>query len=77
MWPGPWRVPVSTLQLDGTIEANAERYEATIAGNEAAQKAAGHWGVPLMVFDGEPIFGQDRFEVLKWRMALKGLTRRA
>jgi 2-hydroxychromene-2-carboxylate isomerase len=29
-----------------------------------------------MVFEGEPFFGQDRFETLKWRMAQKGLKRR-
>jgi 2-hydroxychromene-2-carboxylate isomerase len=58
------------------IEANEEHYEAVIAGNEAAQKSAGHWGVPLMVFEGEPFFGQDRFETLKWRMVQKGLKRR-
>jgi hypothetical protein len=30
-----------------------------------------------MAFENEPFFGQDRFEALKWRMAQKGLTRRA
>jgi hypothetical protein len=40
------------------------------------QQSAGHWGVPLMVFEGEPFFGQDRFETLKWRMVQKGLKRR-
>jgi 2-hydroxychromene-2-carboxylate isomerase len=64
-------------ELDRAIEANEEHYEATIADNEAAQKSAGHWGVPLMVFEGEPFFGQDRFETLKWRMVQKGLKRRA
>jgi 2-hydroxychromene-2-carboxylate isomerase len=44
--------------------------------NEAAQKRAGHWGVPLMVFESEPFFGQDRFDVLKWRMSQRGLTKR-
>ena len=71
------RSGLDLAELDRAIEANTERYEATIAGNEAAQKSAGHWGVPLMVFDGEPFFGQDRFEILKWRMAQKGLKRRA
>ena len=64
-------------KLDRAIKANAERYEATIAENELAQQGVGHWGVPLMVFDGEPFFGQDRFEALKWRMAQKGLKRLA
>ncbi len=28
----------------------------------------GHWGVPLMAYDGEPFYGQDRFDQLIWRM---------
>ena len=47
-----------------------------ITENEAAQKRAGHWGVPLMVFNDEPFFGQDRFDLLRWRMQRNGLTRR-
>ena len=35
-----------------------------------------HYGVPLMVFDGKPFFGQDRFDQLKWRMQQKGLAKR-
>ena len=34
------------------------------------------YGVPLMVFEGEPFFGQDRFDQLKWRMTQKGLQPR-
>jgi 2-hydroxychromene-2-carboxylate isomerase len=59
------------------IETNAERYEAIIAESEAAEKRAGQWSVPLMAFENAPFFGQDRFEVLKWRLAQKGLKRRA
>lgn len=66
------RAGLNLAELEHAIRANPERYEATIAGNEAAQKGAGHWGVPLMVFEGEPFFGQDRFDVLKWRMTQKG-----
>jgi len=63
-------------ELDAKIEADADHYEAIIAANEAAQNAAGHWGVPLMVFEGEPFFGQDRLSHLKWRMEQKGLQSR-
>jgi 2-hydroxychromene-2-carboxylate isomerase len=63
-------------ELDRNLEASAHRYEAAITDNQAAQERAGHWGVPLMVFEDEPFFGQDRFETLKWRMAQKGLKRR-
>ena len=38
-----------------------------IAANEA-DHVAHHWGVPLMVLDGEPFFGQDRIDALLWRL---------
>lgn len=63
-------------ELTATVEAKAEELDGVIEQNEAAQKAAGHWGVPLMVFRGEPFFGQDRIDVLAWRMQQAGLTRR-
>lgn len=62
--------------LEAKAEAEAERLDAQIAGHEAAQVQAGHWGVPLFVFQGEPFFGQDRIEDLVWRMRQHGLTER-
>jgi 2-hydroxychromene-2-carboxylate isomerase len=70
------RAGLDLAELDREIVRDPDRYESCIAQNEAAQKQAGHWGVPLMVFNGEPFFGQDRFDVLKWRMVRSGLTRR-
>ena len=67
---------LNLAKLDSEIDRDPNRYEAAIAENEAAQKNAGHWGVPLMVFKGEPFFGQDRFDLLRWRMQRNGLTRR-
>ena len=58
------------------LEAEAERLDAIIFANQDAQREGGHYGVPLMVFDGEPFFGQDRFDQLKWRMEQKGLSKR-
>lgn len=63
--------------LDAAIAARPEHYEQAIATNQDAQRAGGHYGVPLMVFEGEPFFGQDRFEQLQWRMAQKGLMKRS
>ena len=37
-------------------------------------QAAGHWGVPTMAFEGEPFFGQDRLDVLLWRLKQNGLA---
>lgn len=62
--------------LDAAERDESERLDAAIAVHEAAQAASGHWGVPLMVFDGEPFFGQDRLDVLLWRLGQHGLTRR-
>ena len=42
--------------------------------NQRELEAAGHWGVPTMVFDGEPFFGQDRIDLLLWRMRQHGLS---
>jgi len=64
-------------ELDAAAGKEADRLEAVIAANEAAQKAAGHWGVPLMVFEGEPFFGQDRIDHLTWRMKQAGLKKRS
>lgn len=41
--------------------------------NHQALDAAGHWGVPTMVVRGEPFFGQDRIETLRWRLDQYGL----
>ncbi|HRO02847.1 MAG TPA: 2-hydroxychromene-2-carboxylate isomerase [Terricaulis sp.] len=55
---------------------DAEGIDAEIAANEAAQRNAGHWGVPLFVFNDEPFFGQDRIDHLIWRMKQAGLAER-
>ena len=55
--------------LDAAITANPDKYEALIQQNQEDHKRAGHWGVPTMVYRGEPFFGQDRIDVLKWRVA--------
>jgi 2-hydroxychromene-2-carboxylate isomerase len=70
------RADLNLAELDREIQANPDHFEAVIAANEAAQNAAGHWGVPLMVFEGEPFFGQDRVDHLTWRMGKHGLKRR-
>ena len=63
--------------LDSDITARADHFDHTIEANEAAQKQAGHWGVPLMAFKGEPFFGQDRIDHLVWRMNQHGLKKRS
>jgi 2-hydroxychromene-2-carboxylate isomerase len=63
--------------MDVAVAGDPDHYEQVIKGNEAAHAASGHWGVPTFVFENEPFFGQDRIDLLIWRMEGKGLTRRA
>jgi len=71
------RAGLDGAALEAQAVAEADRLDAAIAANQAALESAGHWGVPTMVFDGEPFFGQDRIDVLLWRMKQRGLEPRA
>ncbi len=70
------RAGLDAAELDRAVAEAPEKYDAAIEANQRAQTAAGHWGVPLMAFAGEPFYGQDRVETLLWRMRQKGLKRR-
>jgi len=89
IWSGqPWttgsvlsdaaaRAGLDLAELDARQDAEADRLEAVIKENQTAQDNSGHWGVPLMVFEGEPFFGQDRIDLLEWRMGEAGITRKS
>lgn len=62
--------------IERAVADDPGSFDAEIARNEADQKRAGHWGVPLFVFEDEPFFGQDRLEHLIWRMRRHGLASR-
>jgi 2-hydroxychromene-2-carboxylate isomerase len=70
------RAGLDLAELDRAISAQPEQYEAKLKQNDTALRAAGHWGVPTMVFHNEPFFGQDRFDVLLWRLRQNGLRPR-
>ena len=70
------RAGLDLAELDTEVSAEPEELDAEIAANLQALEDAGHWGVPTLVFEGEPFFGQDRIEMAKWRMEQKGLARR-
>jgi 2-hydroxychromene-2-carboxylate isomerase len=70
------RADLDLVAMERDIAADPARREALIDENQRAQRAAGHWGVPLFVFEGEPFFGQDRLDTLLWRMKQKGLKKR-
>jgi len=59
------------------MEAALQQYDVRtiVEGHHTQLENAGHWGVPTMVFEGEPFFGQDRVDTLRWRLDQKGLRR--
>ncbi len=61
-------VGINYATLNDKLQNNIDLYEAKIAKNQTAQLDAGHWGVPLMVFNKEAFYGQDRFDMLCWRL---------
>jgi 2-hydroxychromene-2-carboxylate isomerase len=71
------RAGLDFIELADAVDADPARHAAVVEENQIAQRAAGHWGVPMMVFNNEPFFGQDRFDQLVWRMRQQGLAARA
>ena len=59
---------------------NAKRYQprpgytVPLPKNRGAE--TGHGRVPLMVFRGEPFFGQDTFDHFFWTLQRNGLTKK-
>jgi 2-hydroxychromene-2-carboxylate isomerase len=70
------RAGLDLAELDEQIERDAGHFTDAIEDNQKALEAAGHWGVPTMVFEGEPFFGQDRLDLLLWRLENAGLSKR-
>lgn len=70
------RAGIDPLVLENSVQLNTDKIEKLIEDNQSARALAGHTGVLLFVFDGEPFFGQDRFDILQWRMQQKGLEPR-
>ncbi len=70
------RAGLDLAGMEAAIAGNEDAFEAAAAENQTALQAAGHWGVPTLVFEGEPFFGQDRIEACLWRMKQRGLKPR-
>ncbi|HEY9233690.1 MULTISPECIES: 2-hydroxychromene-2-carboxylate isomerase [Phenylobacterium] len=70
------RAGLDLAELATEAEKRPTAIAAEIEASQEAHRAAGHWGVPTMVFEDEPFFGQDRFDVLVWRMKQRGLAPR-
>jgi 2-hydroxychromene-2-carboxylate isomerase len=64
------------LDLDAMEKAIQDGdHRSAIDKNHEALDEAGHWGVPTFVFEGEPFFGQDRIQTLRWRLDQHGLNK--
>jgi 2-hydroxychromene-2-carboxylate isomerase len=59
------------------IRENPEEIDQCWIDNAEGMAKTGHGGVPLMVINGEPFFGGDRFDQFFWRLRQNGLTRRS
>lgn len=70
------RAGLDPAELSRAADVEADRLNAVIEENQAAQRAAGHYGVPMIAFNHEPFFGQDRFDQFRWRLEQQGLRRR-
>ena len=69
------RAGFDLAEMDARQEAESERLTGIIEDNQAEQDKY-HWGVPLMVFEEEGFFGQDRIDLLEWRLEQSGVARR-
>ena len=70
------RAGLDLAELDEVAVKEEARLEAAIEANQRDHEAAGHWGVPTCAFQGEPFFGQDRLDLLVWRLEQNGLEER-
>ena len=69
------RAGFDLAELDKRQADEVDRLTAIIEENQAEQDKY-HWGVPLMVYDDEGYFGQDRIDILEWRLEQTGVARR-
>ena len=63
-------------ELAAAVDGDPARHNAIVEENQIAQRAAGHYGVPMLAFNGEAFFGQDRLDQFIWRLKQRGLKAR-
>ncbi len=68
------RAGLDLASMDEAIDDSGS-YQAEVEANQRALDHAGHWGVPTFEYRGEPFFGQDRIDTLRWRLEEAGLKR--
>lgn len=67
------RAGLNLAAMEGEIARNTEFYRDAVEQNQSALKKSDHWGVPTFVYLGEPFFGQDRIDSLRWKLGQDGL----
>ena len=80
-WPLHVEAAVNSIGMDydatiKDIQANPDKYDAVWQQNQIDFQATGQGGVPTMSWNGEPFFGQDRFNQFFWRLRENGLAKR-
>ncbi len=72
------RTGLDLAELEGKMQPESETaaLDARIHQHDKDLRAAGHWGVPTLVIRGEPFFGQDRIDVLEWRLGKLGVAKK-
>ena len=71
------RAGIDGAKLIAEVKTNPKKYDALIDRNQKGQDKAGFGGVPLMVLNDEPFFGQDRIDQLIWRLEKNGVKKRS
>lgn len=67
------RAGLDLKSMDALIK-DPTSHRKEVESNQVDLESAGHWGVPTFEFNGEPFFGQDRIDTLRWRLAKNDLT---
>lgn len=70
------RAGLDLAELEAAVASDPDARDRVIEENQEALQQSGHWGVPTVVFRGEPFFGQDRIDLWVWRMRQHGLRER-
>ena len=78
-WPLHIKEAVNSIGMDydaviADIQKNPEKYDAVWQKNAEDHGKTGHGSVPVMSWNGEPFYGQDRFNQFFWRLRENGLT---
>ena len=70
------RAGLDPAEIANAVDSDAERLHGIIEVNQIDQRKAGHYGVPMIAFNGAPFFGQDRYDQFRWRLEQQGLKAR-